>query len=259
MRRLTPFHLVDNSPWPFFRSIRMFLLVSNFFFLFQIKKFFAVFILYLVFISYIWWRDVVRESSYLRFHTNRVQKNLLSRIIWFISSVVFFFFRFFWTFFHSSVRVSVDLFLIWPPIRVECLKPYRVPLLNTVVLLSSRLTVTWSHYSIFNRKLRDAIIRLFYTIRLGIFFTTLQYIEYTDSSFIINDSVYGSIFFIATRFHRFHVLVRSIFLFVSLLRIINRHFNQKQHIRLECSIWYWHFVDVVWIFLYISIYWWRSI
>ncbi len=258
VRRITPFHLVDNSPWPLLSSSRIFFLISNFFFLFQKKRLFIFFFFFIIIVRIIWWRDVIRESSLLRFHTNFVQKNLLIGMILFISSEVLFFFRFFWAFFHSSLRVSVNLFLIWPPIRIEVLKPYRVPLLNTVVLLSSRITVTLSHYSIFKRNLINRLIRLFFTIILGIFFTILQYVEYVDSFFNISDSVYRSVFFITTRFHRFHVLVRSIFLLVSLFRILFRHFNSNQHVRLECSIWYWHFVDVVWIFLYVSIYWWRS-
>ena len=257
--RSTPYHLVDNSPWPIIRSIGFFFTVSGCLFLFQksfILLFFSFF--FLVFLSFFWWRDVTRESSYLRFHSLPVQKNLLLRIVWFIMSEVFFFFRFFWSFFHSSLSATVDLFGIWPPISVEVLNPLGVPLLNTVVLLSSRVTVTWAHYSIFSNNLMNSILGIFYTISLRGFFTFLQYTEYKESSFLISDSVYRSLFFIITRFHRFHVLVGSLFLFVSFLRIIKGHFLSNQHIRLECSIWYWHFVDVVWIFLYIIVYWWGS-
>ena len=259
MSRRTPFHLVDNSPWPLLASLAGFLAITNFLLLFNTKKFFFFFLRFILIISYLWWRDVYRESTLLGFHTKLVQKNILSRIIWFISSEVFFFLRFFWAFFHSSLSPCVDLFIIWPPIRVGVLNPLSVPLLNTVVLLSSRLTVTWRHYSIFKIDREGGFWRLLYTILLRVFFTFLQYIEYSESSFTITDSVYRSCFFLATRFHRLHVLVRSLFLIVSLFRHYKRHFSSTHHIRLECSIWYWHFVDVVWVFLYLSIYWWRSI
>lgn len=260
MFRVTPFHLVDNSPWPLLSGFRIFFIVSRFLFLFQKMAFVVpVFVGFLRLLSFLWWRDVVRESSYARFHNLLVQKNLSTRIVWFISSEVLFFFGFFWAFFHSSLGVSVDLFLTWPPIRLEVLNPLGVPLLNTVVLLSSRITVTWSHYSLYKRDLGDSLKGLAYTVFLGVLFTGLQYMEYCDSFFIISDSVYRSVFFMATGFHRFHVIVGSIFLSVSLVRILLGHFNSLHHVRLECSIWYWHFVDVVWIFLYISIYWWGSL
>lgn len=259
MYRSTPYHLVDNSPWPIVRAGSFFFVVSFLFFLFQkIDIIFFFPFVFLIFLCFFWWRDVIREASFLGFHNSLVQRNLLTRIIWFISSEVFFFFGFFWAFFHSSLGVCVDLFLVWPPIRVEVLNPLRVPLLNTVVLLSSRVTVTWAHYSLFLGDLKSSFLRIIYTIILRLFFTFLQYLEYIDSRFIISDSIYRSIFFIATRFHGFHVIVRSLFLLVSCVRIYKGHFTPKQHVGLECSIWYWHFVDVVWVFLYISIYWWGS-
>lgn len=130
-----------------------------------------------------------------------------------------------------------------------------VPLLNTVVLVSSGITVTWSHYSVLLGKVRGASARLLLTIGLGLFFTALQYMEYNDSSFSIADSIYRSIFYMATGFHRFHVLVRSLFLGASFSRMLIGQLGTTRHVRYECSIWYWHFVDVVWLFLYASIYW----
>lgn len=259
MKRTTPFHLVDNSPWPILGSLGFFFIVSRSIFLFQ--KFFFLFYFscfFIIILSFFWWRDVIRETSFLRFNSPRVHINLLLGIAWFISSEIFFFFAFFWSFFHSSLSSSVDLFIIWPPNSLEVLNPLRVPLLNTVVLLSSRVTVTWAHYSIFSSRFNYSVLGIVYTIFLGVFFTFLQYIEYKDSSFLISDSVYRSVFFIITGFHRFHVLIGSCFLFISFLRLFFGHFTTVSHIRLECSIWYWHFVDVVWIFLYIIVYWWGS-
>ncbi len=216
-------------------------------------------ILFLCLISLFWWRDVVREASYLRFHIRIVQQRLRIRMLLFIVSEVFFFFRFFWTLFHSRLAPVPEIRGIWPPVSLMVLDPLGVPLLNTVVLLCSGASVTYSHHSVIAYKYRDAMIRLIFTLFLGALFTALQRMEYYESSFNISDSVYRSVFFIATGFHGFHVIVRSIFLRVNLLRMFMRHVARFQHVRYECAIWYWHFVDVVWIFLYISLYWWRSI
>jgi heme/copper-type cytochrome/quinol oxidase subunit 3 len=214
--------------------------------------------IFLFFVTYYWWRDVTREATIIRFHTARVQKNLIIRIIWFISSEVLFFFRFFWTFFYSSLGVSADTRFSWPPYGLIVLDPSSVPLVNTVVLLRSSVTVTWSHYCLLIRNYSGAKLRLIVTITLRVIFTCLQRLEYYDSRFSIRDSAYRSIFFIATGFHRFHVLVGSIFLFISFIRIIRRQLNSMRHVGYECAVWYWHFVDTVWIYLYCFVYWWGS-
>lgn len=257
---MTPFHLVDNSPWPLVISLTILSTALSFIYILHHKSFLVLFLslFCLCVVFFLWWRDVVGEATFLRFHTPAVKTNILSRIFWFISSEVIFFFRFFWAIFHSSFSSSVDINILWPPVGVEVLTPYSVPLLNTVILLSSRFTVTWSHYRILLSSLGDRIKRLFFTIFLRLLFTALQRFEYYDSPFLIYSSAYRSCFFIATRFHRFHVIVRTTFLAVCLIRIYERQFTVKSHIRFECAIWYWHFVDVVWIFLYLSLYWWRS-
>ena len=129
-----------------------------------------------------------------------------------------------------------DLSEVWPPIRVEPIDPIGVPLLNTVVLLSSRVSVTYSHYSVLIGDNYGSVAGLIFTLRLGVFFTLLQRMEYMDARFNISDSVYGSVFFMATRFHGFHVIVRSAFLGVSLVRILARHFTMTQHVGFECAI-----------------------
>ena len=256
MRRIV-YHLVDSSPWPFFIGLWMQIFFLFTFLFFQKVGNFLFFFLFIT-ILLVWWRDVIRESTYLGFHTLVVKKNIYFRIIFFIISEIFFFLGFFWTFFHSSLSVVVDLIKIWPPIRVNTFNPLRIPLLNTVLLLSSRLTVTWSHYSLFKLNYKESVLRLIYTIFLRIIFTLLQIIEYKDCFFSFNDSIYRSIFFLRTRFHGTHVLVRTLILIVCFFRLIYRHFNINNQVRFECSIWYWHFVDVIWIFLYIIFYWWRS-
>lgn len=209
-------------------------------------------------VSYFWWRDVVRESTFLRFHIINVQQRLIIRFILFIASEVLFFFRFFWTLFDSGLSPVVDVRRVWPPFFLVVLDPLGVPLLNTVVLLCSRITVTHSHYSIIERHLQDGLYSLVFTLVLRRLFTLLQRMEYYESSFSISERIYRSVFFIATGFHRFHVIVGSLFLLVQMLRINSRMVLRFQHVGFISAIWYWHFVDVVWIFLYISLYWWRS-
>ena len=238
-------------------GIRSFFLFSNFFFFFYKIKFFRLFFfIYINIILIFWWRDVIRESTYLRFHTEIVKKNIYIRIVLFIISEVFFFFRFFWTFFHSSLSLAVEFRISWPPIRILTFNPIGVPFLNTIILLSSRITVTWSHYSLLLNNLKHSVFGIIFTIFLRFLFTLLQWIEYYQSFYTINDSVFRSIFYLRTRFHRLHVIIGTIFLLVRLIRLSMRHFSKYHHVRLECAIWYWHFVDVVWIFLYIVFYWW---
>lgn len=260
MSRISPFHLVDISPWPLVASVSGLSVVSGFLSIFYGHRVFFLFIaLGLVFLVCLsWWSDVTRESTYSGFHTKSVQGNLLLRMVWFIISEVFFFFRFFWTFAHSGFDPIIELRVSWPPVRIRVLDPLGVPLLNTLVLLSSGFTVTWAHYGLLVREYSSSIRRIIGTIILRAFFTLLQVSEYLESRFNLSDSSYGSIFFLATGFHGFHVLVRSIFLLISTIRLISGHFSTSHHVGLECSIWYWHFVDVVWIFLYLCIYIWRS-
>lgn len=167
-----------------------------------------------------------------------------------------FFFRFFWTFFHASLAPRIELGIIWPPYSLNVLNPFHIPFLNTLVLVSSGLTVTWSHHLILNNK--SGIFSLFLTVFLGLFFTFLQWSEYKTTRFTIRDSVYGRVFFVATGFHGMHVLVGTLFLLVCLFRIIENHFSFNHLIGYELAIWYWHFVDVVWLFLFTFLYWWRE-
>nr|YP_010845468.1 cytochrome c oxidase subunit III [Pyura mirabilis]UPP55923.1 cytochrome c oxidase subunit III [Pyura mirabilis] len=259
--RMSPFHLVDASPWPILGG-GMALLValglviwmhtSNFFFLF-------VALMMLLLVSFSWWRDVTREGCYLGFHGAMVQDGLRIGMVLFIISEVFFFLGFFWAFFHSGLAIIPDVGDSWPPKGILIMDPMSVPLLNTVVLLSSGLTVTYCHYSLLLNQQAGGILGLILTLGLGFFFTGLQLMEYMEAGFNISDSVYGSVFFMATGFHGFHVIVGSLFLSACLLRMVKGEFTDAQHVGLECAIWYWHFVDVVWIFLYISIYWWGSV
>jgi len=165
---------------------------------------------------------------------------------------------FFWAFFHSSFNPSHDIGGVWPPAYLTILDPWKVPLLNTVILLTSGASVTWAHHAIVWGSKSQAILALVVTIVLAIIFTGLQGFEYITAPFTISDSVYGSVFFMTTGFHGFHVFIGTCFLTVCLVRLYFDHFTREHHFGFEAAAWYWHFVDVVWLFLFISIYWWGS-
>lgn len=253
-----PFHLVDYSPWPLTGAIRTITLVSGlikWFHQYNINLFILGVIITLLTI-YQWWRDISREGTFQGLHTICVINGLKWGIILFIISEIFFFISFFWSFFHRSLSPNIELGINWPPIGIIPFNPFQIPLLNTVILLTSGISVTWAHHSLIENNHSQTKIRLLITIILGIYFTILQAYEYVEASFCIADSVYGSSFFIATGFHGIHVLIGTTFLLVCWLRHLSFHFSSSHHFGFEAAAWYWHFVDVVWLFLYVSIYWW---
>jgi cytochrome c oxidase subunit 3 len=148
---------------------------------------------------------------------------------------------------------------IWPPIGILTFNPFRVPLLNTIILLSSGISITWSHHRIIQNEYLNILKSLFITISLGIYFTVLQGIEYFEATFRIADSIFGASFFITTGFHGIHVIVGTSFLLVCFLRAFKGAFRKYHHLGFEAASWYWHFVDVVWLFLFVIIYWWGGI
>jgi len=166
--------------------------------------------------------------------------------------------HFFGHFFHSSFNPSPAIGGVWPPAFMTILDPWKVPLLNTVILLTSGATVTWAHHAIVWGSKSNASIALIYTVLLAIVFTLLQAYEYVTSPFSISDSVFGSTFYMATGFHGFHVFVGTCFLAVCFGRLYFNHFTREHHFGFEAAAWYWHFVDVVWLFLFLTIYWWGS-
>lgn len=255
-----PFHLVEYSPWPLTASIGAFRLAIGIASWFHNHGILCLYIaITIIIISIIqWWRDVIREATYLGHHTSYVTKGLRWGIILFITSEVLFFFAFFWAFFHRSLSPTPELGCAWPPTGITPLNPFRVPLLNTAVLLASGVTVTWAHHSLLEQSRTNTIQALILTVALGLYFTFLQAGEYIEASFSIADRVYGSTFFVATGFHGAHVLIGSSFLLVCLNRAISHHFSTHHHFGFEAAAWYWHFVDVVWICLYLCIYWWRA-
>ena len=256
-----PFHIVDESPWPISAAIAAMGLTSGLvkWFYFNGTDLMIFSLVVLLFVSAQWWRDVRREGSTLGFHTKMVELGLRWGIILFIISEVFFFLSFFWAFFHRSLRPRVELGLNWPPAGIKAFNPLTVPLLNTNVLLSSGVTVTWAHHRLlnFDHKRRKELLEN--TVLLGIYFTMLQAYEYWEAPFSLSDSVFGSTFFIATGFHGLHVIVGTLFLAVSLVRLSSGKFRVNHHFGLEAAAWYWHFVDVVWLFLFVVVYYWRGV
>lgn len=253
-----PFHLVDESPWPLLAAFRAMGLTSGLlkWFHYSEVSLFLIRLVMLVLVSFQWWRDVVREARLMGQHTSIVELGLRWGIILFIISEVFFFLRFFWAFFHRSLAVNVELGNQWPPLGILAFSPFGVPLLNTVVLLSSGVRVTWAHHRIIRNNHNQALVSLAITVVLGIYFTILQGAEYLEASFTFADSVYGSSFFLATGFHGLHVLIGTAFLLVCLIRLTKFNLNKAHHFGFEAAAWYWHFVDVVWLFLFVVIYWW---
>jgi len=260
MTQYHPYHLVDPSPWPLIGSMGALGMTAGgvmYFHKYVYGELLLVISLILVIlVMVVWWRDVIREATYMGFHTIVVQKGLKLGMILFILSEVFFFVSFFWAFFHSALVPTVEVGSIWPPVGIKPLNAFEVPLLNTAILLTSGATVTWSHNAMISGNRKETIVGLVLTIVLGIIFTALQGIEYYEAPFTIADSVYGSTFYVATGFHGLHVIIGTTFLIVSLVRIVEHQLTKHHHNGYEASIWYWHFVDWVWLFLYISIYWW---
>ena len=256
-----PFHLVEPRPWPLTGSFGAFFTAIGLVFWFHGKGITCLLLgLLLVILTIVqWWRDVIREGTFLGFHTHIVERGLRYGIIMFILSEICFFFSFFWAFFHSRLAPTIELGCMWPPVGIYPLDAFTTPLLNTCVLLFSGVTVTWSHFSIIEGSRAETIQSLLITVFLGLYFRFLQLGEYIETSFTVADRVYGSIFFVATGFHGLHVIIGSLFLGVCLFRVYEYQIRSGRHFGFEAAAWYWHFVDVVWIFLYLWVYWWGSL
>ncbi|MBI4274064.1 MAG: cytochrome c oxidase subunit 3 [Rhizobiales bacterium] len=265
------YHLVDPSPWPAIGAVSVFFLavgaigwMHNSFaaapFVFGLGAIGAIYTMFG------WWRDVVREAQYEGYHTRVVQISHRYGMILFIASEVMFFVAWFWAYFNTALfptdvhQVARDEFLggVWPPKGIETFDPWHLPLLNTLILLTSGTTVTWAHHALLEDDRQGMKWGLICTIVLGVSFTAVQAYEYSHAAFAYKGHIYGATFFMATGFHGAHVIIGSIFLMVCLLRAFLGHFNPKQHLGFEFAAWYWHFVDVVWLFLFACIYVWGS-
>ena len=257
------FHLVDPSPWPLVAALGALMFTTGM--VLYMHRFLGggwlaiTGLSTIVYVMFTWWRDIIREATFEEQHTAVVQRGLRLGMILFIVSEVMFFFAFFWAFFHSSLAPTHNIGGVWPPQAIQVIQTSGLPLTNTFFLLSSGATVTWAHHAIIVRAKKHAIVALLITIFLATVFTGFQGLEYFEAPFSISDSVFGSCFFLTTGFHGFHVFVGTIALIVSLMRIIVNHFTSEHHFGFESAAWYWHFVDVVWLFLFVVVYWWGGL
>lgn len=277
------YHLVDPSPWPLASSVATTVMMVGA--VAWMKGLFGMpegtqFLFFaglagVLFSMFGWWSDVIKEGK-AGDHTPVVSIGLRYGMILFIASEIMFFAAFFWMFFDMALFAdsrqhipevgawadTAKSWSTWPPKGVEVLDPWSLPLLNTVILLLSGTTVTWAHHALQVGDRKAAKTGLMITVALGVLFTAVQAYEYNHiihehlffNEEALNSGLYGSIFFMATGFHGFHVLVGTIFLTVCLLRLMAGQMTPQKHFGFEAAAWYWHFVDVVWLFLFAFVY-----
>ena len=260
-----PYHLVDPSPWPAIGAVSAFVMAVGLIAYMHGYSLWLVVpgLLGVLYTMFMWWRDVILESNE-GFHTPVVQLGLRYGMILFIASEVMFFVAWFWAFFDASLMPGDSIQVAraeftgghWPPQGIEVFDPWHLPLLNTLILLTSGTTVTWAHHSLIHGDRTGLLWGLSLTVILGLIFTSVQAYEYANAPFSFGGNIYGATFFMATGFHGFHVIVGTIFLIVCLIRAYRNDFTPQQHFGFEAAAWYWHFVDVVWLFLFFCIYVW---
>ncbi len=256
-----PYHLVDPSPWPLLGAFGGGLIVFGIVMAAHFGDYIVlgVGVAMTAAVMFFWWRDVVRESRTPGLHTAVVRLGLRYGMMFFIASEVMFFVGFFWSYFNFALfpeNVAGATVAVWPPAGVTTFDPFHLPFLNTMILLLSGTTITWAHHSLLVNDRRGLLMGLGITILLGLAFTTCQAIEYSDAPFkFAGGGVYPSVFFLATGFHGFHVIVGTTFLIVCWMRARAGQFTPQGHFGFEAAAWYWHFVDVVWLFLFVCIYW----
>ncbi|MEZ5791451.1 MAG: cytochrome c oxidase subunit 3 [Nitratireductor sp.] len=274
------YHIIDPSPWPLIGSIGALLMaVGGVGYMRWLREesfdigvvnlatpwIFVIGLVIVLYTMFAWWSDTVKES-HQGHHTRVVSMHLRYGMILFIASEVMFFVAWFWAFFDASLfpaevhQVMRTEFTggQWPPKGIEVLDPWHLPLFNTIILLLSGTTVTWAHHALLHNERGMLKAMLAITVALGILFSCVQAYEYAEAPFTFHDSIYGATFFMATGFHGFHVLVGTIFLLICLFRAMAGHFTPQKHFGFEAAAWYWHFVDVVWLFLFCAIYVWAS-
>jgi cytochrome c oxidase subunit III len=270
------YHLVDPSAWPFIGSMAVFVMaIGAVMWMHGMTPIVAIAgLLGVLYVMFMWWRDVVHEAMQGD-HTPVVSLHLRYGMIMFIASEIMFFVAWFWAYFDASLFAGEPIQAarslatggIWPPAplvegevrHTGIFDPWHLPLLNTLILLTSGTTVTWAHHALLHDDRKGLIWGLSATIALGVLFTIVQAYEYSHAAFnFIGGDIYSSTFFMATGFHGFHVLIGTIFLLVCLVRAVKGHFTAQQHFGFEAAAWYWHFVDVVWLFLFAAVYIWGS-
>ena len=261
------YHILPPSVWPFTGAVGAFVMLVGLVMLFHgMGPWLALIGLTLVlYTMYAWWSDVITESQ-VGDHTPVVQIGLRYGVIMFIISEIMFFAAWFWSFFKHAmypmgeIEGSVQHAGHWPPVGIEVFDPWHLPLINTLILLCSGCAATWAHHALVHGNVRKEMKwGLWLAILLGVLFTIFQIYEYSHAAFGFAGNIYGANFFMATGFHGFHVVIGTIFLGVCLYRVYQGHFTEDKHVGFEAAAWYWHFVDVVWLFLFAAIYIWGSV
>jgi len=270
-----PYHMVRPSIWPLLSSLAGGLLaVGVVLYMHEVAIGDFKFGLTGVFLGlaavaacmFFWWKDVVHEAHDEKAHTPVAKIGMRYGMSLFIASEVMFFVAFFWAFFDAAFYAGQETMPLrneytggmWPPPQIETVPAFDLPFMMTMILLLSGCTVTWAHHAILENNRKDMIMGLGLTVVLGFIFLCFQVYEYTHVTFGFTEGVFPSTFFMATGFHGFHVFVGAVFLFVCWIRARKGHFDQENHFGFEAAAWYWHFVDVVWLFLFVAIYWWGA-
>ena len=258
-----PYHLVEPSPWPAVGAIAGgTTAVGLVFYMHSVVAWgmrlgdivLPIGVALILLTMFLWWRDVVKEATFQHLHTPVVQIGLRYGMALFIASEVMFFAAFFWAYFNASLFPTDAIGGVWPPKNIRTFDPFSLPLLNTLILLTSGVTVTWAHHALREGDRQGMLQGLALTILLGLSFTGVQAFEYSHAAFHFTDGIYPSTFFMATGFHGFHVIIGTTFLIVCFFRARAGHFKPDHHFGFEAAAWYWHFVDVVWLFLFTCIY-----
>ena len=258
------YYLPEPSRWPIVGSIGLFFLALGAVFTMNAVSggWYIVLVgaIVMTYMLFGWFGTVIRESESGKYN-KQVDVSFRWSMSWFIFSEVMFFAAWFWSFFkHAMYPMGPDsprVDGVWPPVGIETFDPFHLPLINTLILLCSGAAATWAHHALVHEENReDMKMGLWIAIALGAVFTLFQAYEYSHAAFGFSGNIYGANFFMATGFHGFHVLVGTIFLFICLMRTYRGHFTAKSHIGFEAAAWYWHFVDVVWLFLFFAVYIW---
>ena len=269
------YHLVDPSPWPLIGAFSAMVMMIG---MVMTMKGLPVAgmklgplvlgagVIGVLYTMMSWWIDVTKEAEHQGHHTRVVQLHHRYGMLMFIASEVMFFVAWFWAFFDASLFTGEAIQYarveftggVWPPKGIQVFDPWHLPLLNTLILLTSGTTVTWAHHALIHNDRQGLKMGLWLTVFLGLIFTLLQAYEYSHAAFSFGGNIYGATFFMATGFHGAHVIIGTIFLAICLLRAYKGHFKPEQHLGFEFAAWYWHFVDVVWLFLFAAIYVWGS-
>lgn len=254
-----PYHLVDPSPWPAVGALSAFILAIGAILYMHMDTPLGLYtgVALVLLTMFGWWRDVVKEAEGTTAHTYEVRHGLKIGMALFIASEVMFFVAFFWAFFYHGFQFNQQTEQ-WPPADIETLSAWGIPFYNTLILLSSGVTLMWASKQLKQNNRSGLALGILLSIILGVIFLALQVYEYGLATFAFVDGIYPSTFYMATGFHGFHVFVGVCFLTVCYFRSRSGHFTPEHHIGFQAAEWYWHFVDVVWVFLFVWVYVWAS-